>query len=173
MHLLRAEMRAKRPRNAALEFARAFTYLVAKEGLRMGKRRTLDARKFEKWARATIRSAGGDPDRIGEAVGKRLHWLLYDQRRVWAQDKEFCVQRGKAFARRHRVLIAEQVLTGEAEPWGLGLISDEELAAKVIEVLEPAVVKQVVRLYREEKKRRRPCRPSRSLPSGRGRRSRS
>lgn len=166
---------ARKPRNAALEFAKAFTTLVAREGMRQGKRRTLDARKFEKWVRTIIRSAHGDPDGIGEAVGKRLHWFVFDQRRVWAQDKEYCVQRGKAFAHRHRVLIAEHVLTGEAEPWGLGLISDEALASRIIEVLDVSIVKQIVRLYREEqkKKRRRPCPPSRSLPSGRGRRSRS
>lgn len=111
-------VRTKRPRNAALKFAEAFTYLVAQEGCKMGKRRTLDARKLEKWARSVIRSAGGDPDKIGESVGKKLHWFVYDQRRKWSADVALCVKRGRAFAWRHRVIIAEQVLTGEAEPWG-------------------------------------------------------
>jgi len=107
-------VRARKPRNAALKFAEAFTYLVAQEGCKMGKRRTLDARKFEKWARAIIRAAGGDPDKIGGYVGKKLHWLVYDQSRTWQIDFDLCVKRGRVFAWRHKVLIAEHVLTDGA-----------------------------------------------------------
>jgi hypothetical protein len=107
-------VRVRKPRNAALEFAKAFTYLVAQEGCRQGKGRTLDARKFEKWARAIIRAAGGDPDKVGDRVGRKLHWLVYDQRRKWQMDLDFCIKRGRAMAWRHKVLIAEHVLTDGA-----------------------------------------------------------
>ena len=110
-------MRTRKPRNAALRFAEAFTYLVAQVGCRMGRRRTLDARKLEKWARGVIRAAAGDPDKIGEAVGRKLHWFVYDQHRKWTSDVEVCIKKGRAFAWRHKVVIAEQVLSGEAEPW--------------------------------------------------------
>lgn len=136
-------MRARKPRNAALEFAKAFTYLVAQEACRQGKRRTLDAGKFEKWARGTIRSCGGDPDKIGEIVGKKLHWLVYDQRRKWAADVEVCVKRARAFAWRHRVLIAEQILAGEAEP-----LSPAIMALKLAPIAGPVFAAQE-KLYRE------------------------
>src|SRR6185369_723457 len=133
-------MKERKPRNAALEFAKAFTYLVAREACRLGRRRVLNHEKFEKWARQVIRSAGGDPDRIGEAVGKRLHWMVYDQRRKWQGDVDDCIRRGRMFARRHKVLIAEQVLTGEAD------VSQLEAAAEeVIKVLGPAKVMELLK----------------------------
>jgi hypothetical protein len=120
-------MRERKPRNAALEFAKAFTYLVAQEGCRQGKGRTLDARKFEKWARAIIRRAGGDPDKIGESVGQKLHWLVFNQKARWQMDLDFCVRRGRAMAWRHKILIAEQVLT---DGGAFGLSSKGERAKR-------------------------------------------
>lgn len=145
-------MRARKPRNAALEFAKAFTYLVAQEACRLGKGRTLDARKFEKWARATIRSAGGDPDKIGEVVGRKLHWLVYDQRRKWQMDIEVCIKRGRAFAWRHKVIIAEQVLAGEAEPPSPLVMSLKlgPIAGKVA-VYQMKLYEEMLRRRREKK----------------------
>ncbi len=142
-------MRERKPRNAALEFAKAFTYLVAQEACRLGKRRTLDARNIEKWARGTIRSCGGDPDKIGEIVGKKLHWLVYDQRRKWAMDVDVCVKRARAFAWRHRVLIAEQVLAGEAEP-----PSPMMLSLKLGPIVGQVAAAQI-KMYEEVLRRRR------------------
>jgi hypothetical protein len=142
-------VRTRKPRNAALEFAKAFTYLVAQEACRQGKRRTLNASEFEKWARQIIRSAGGDPDKIGESVGKKLHWLVYDQRRKWQMDVDVCVKRGRTFAWRHRVLIAEQVLTGEAEP-----PSPMLMALKLGPIAGPVFAAQV-KLYESVLKGRR------------------
>lgn len=144
-------MRERKPRNAALKFAEAFTYLVAQEGCRLGKRRTLDASKFERWCRQIIRSSGGDPEKIGVAIGKRLHWLVYDQRRKWERDIDFCIRRGKAFAYRHKVLIAEQVLTGQAEPLGLedlrhmtAAAANELLAEKLVAVLDKETLDKII-----------------------------
>jgi hypothetical protein len=89
----------------------------------MGRRRTLDASKFEKWARAAIRSGGGDPDRIGSLVGLKLHWLVYPKSPTWRSDVEVCIKRGRAMAWRHKVIIAEQVMIGEAEPPPMTIMS--------------------------------------------------
>jgi len=145
-------MAERKPRNAALEFAKAFTYLVAQEACRMGKRRTLDARKFEKWARAIIRRTGGDPDQIGEIVGKRLHWLVYDQRAKWKGEIDYCIKRARAMAWRHKVIIAEQVLTDgvmplTSEDWAhLKQAAVEELLAQQISLYDG-----VLRIIREKK----------------------
>lgn len=137
-------MRQRKPRNAALEFAKAFTYLVAQEACRLGKRRTLDATKFEKWIRGVIRVKSGDLDQIGEAIGKRLHWLVYDQRIKWQRDIDFCVKRGRAFAHRHKVLVAEQVLTNEVRTLSLEEMKyvkqtflNEELAEHLLAEFQP------------------------------------
>jgi hypothetical protein len=152
-------MRTRKPRNAALEFAKAFTYLCAQEACRQGKRRTLDASKFEKWCRQIIRSAGGDPDKIGAAIGKRLHWLVYDQRRTWERDVDFCIRRGKAFAHRHKVLIAEQVLTGEAESFSLEdlkkRLGSEELIQEIAEhLMKDLGPDEIIKLFGKKKGRR-------------------
>jgi hypothetical protein len=118
-------VKTRKPRNAALEFAKGFTVLVAREALRQGRKRVLNPAKFEKWARSAIRSGGGDPDRIGEAVGRRLHWMVFPQKAKWQQDVEYCIRRGRSFARRHKVLIAEQVLTGDAERTQLEMAAEE------------------------------------------------
>lgn len=119
--------RTKQPRNGALEFAKAFTTLVARTGMRFGKRRVLNPVKFEKWARWAIKWGEGDPEKIGEAVGKRLHWLVYDQRAKWKSDEEDCVRLGRIFCRRHKVLIAEQVLIES-----IGPKTEMELAAETL-----------------------------------------
>lgn len=109
----------------------------------MGKRRTLDASRFEKWARAIVRSTGGDPDAIGDRVGRKLHWLVYDKKPVWQREVEFCMKRGRAMAWRHKVIIAELILVGEAEP-----PSSTIMALKLGPIAGPVFASQV-KLYQE------------------------
>ena len=119
-------MRTRKRRLSGPErFARDFTVLVAQEAARAGRRRVCNERRFVTWAGQVLRSSRGKIERLADLVGHKLGWLVYGVS-IRAAERVGCRERALVFARRHRHVLAEQVLASnvadepEAVPLGGG-----------------------------------------------------
>lgn len=99
----------KRRLNGPERFARDFTALVAQEAMRARRKRICRPEKFVKWAEQSLRASKGEFERLAWFVEHKLCWLVYGAV-IRTADRQACKKKALVFARRHRFVLAEQVL---------------------------------------------------------------
>lgn len=95
--------------------ARDFTALVAEESLASGyrgSRRLIPWGRLVKWSEKALRSSRGDANLLSEWVSRKLLSIVH---RGLPEKTDRCRKKALAFARRHRLILAEQVLSSGVE----------------------------------------------------------
>jgi hypothetical protein len=100
----------RKPRRSGPErFARDFTILVLEEALAVGRSRSCRPEKFVGWTEQVLRNSRGEIGRVAKAVASKLGWFVYGAA-ILDSERERCEKKALAFVRRHRFILAEQVL---------------------------------------------------------------
>jgi len=106
------QVQIRRRRSGPERFAEDFTVLLAQEAHGIGKVRVTSGWSFLRWAEQALRGSGGDVEKLGKLVGWKLFVLLYGPSKNRPVERAGCEKKGLVFARRHRLILAEQVLAG-------------------------------------------------------------
>lgn len=140
-----------RPRRSGSErFAEDFSVLLAQEGLKAGKIRLRTGKSLFKWAEQTLRGSHGDMATLGRLVGIKLFCCVYGPVGGRVDDRKHCQKRGWMFARRHRLILAEQVLAGNVtEPQRFNLQAEKDAV-----LAEMAEIREKAKRGKKEKRRR-------------------
>lgn len=103
----------KRRNSGPFRFARDFSSFLAREGLRRGKVRILPASSLVAWAEKALRKSQGDMERLAKEVALWMRLHLYGAAKLDPGESERLREEARAFSRRHRFILAEQVLAGD------------------------------------------------------------